>query len=94
MMMLVLENVREGFRGEISKWLLEPHAGVFVGNVSATVRDSIWGKAEAETRENRGAGLMIFSADTEQGFDMRLTGSPSRKIVDMEGIKLVSTIQS
>lgn len=94
MMMLVLENVREGFRGEMTRWLLELRAGVYIGNVSAAVRDRLWEKAVNETRENRGSGLLVFSADTEQGFDIRITGMPTRQIIDMEGIKLVSMMQT
>ena len=93
MIVLVLESVREGFRGEMTRWLLELRSGVFIGNVSASVRDRLWEKAVNETRENRGSGLIVFSADTEQGFDIRIMGMPTRQIIDMEGIKLVSMMQ-
>ncbi len=29
-------------RGDLSKWLQEVNTGVYVGNVSARVRDAIW----------------------------------------------------
>lgn len=92
MIVLVLECVREGYRGEVTRWLMELRAGIYAGNVSAAVRERLWNKTLKETEENGGSGLMLYSADTEQGFDMRMTGMPSRQIIDMEGLKLVSTI--
>ena len=34
MIIMILENVPVGLRGELSRWLIEPRAGVFVGHVS------------------------------------------------------------
>ena len=41
MIVMILENVPTSLRGELSRWLLEPRAGVFVGHVSARVRDKL-----------------------------------------------------
>ncbi len=88
MTVLILENVPTGFRGEITQWLLEVKVGVFIGNITATVRDRLWNKVKQET--DVGAGLIVYSAQTEQGFLMDMFNTPKRKVVDMEGIYLIS----
>lgn len=88
MTVLVLENVSSGFRGEITQWLLEVKAGVYVGNISAAIRERLWEKVKQ--RMDNGAGLIIYSAQTEQGFKIEMYNLPQRKVVDMEGIYLIS----
>ena len=87
MVVIVLERVPPGLRGELSRWLLEPRAGVFVGQVSAMVRDRLWQRLERTKRS--GGALMIHSADTEQGFMWRATGDTSRSLRDFDGLALV-----
>ncbi len=41
---MILEKVPVSLRGELTRWLIEPHAGVFVGHVNARVRDKLWEK--------------------------------------------------
>ena len=87
MMVLILESVPSGLRGEISRWLIEPKVGVFVGKVSAMVRDKLWQKA---CKSAKGGGVtIIYSTNNEQGFIIRSYGDTSRTIVDWEGILLV-----
>jgi len=86
MVALILERVPTGLRGEISRWMIEPKAGVFVGKLSAAVRDRLWEKAQRAAGE--GAGMMICGSNTEQGFDIHTFGDNSRSIVDMEGLWL------
>ena len=42
MVVMILENVSPSLRGELTRWLIEPHPGVFVGHVTARVRDLLW----------------------------------------------------
>lgn len=42
MVVIVLEKVPRGLRGELTRWLVELDTGVFVGQLSATVRDLLW----------------------------------------------------
>ena len=44
MIIMILEKVPVSARGELTRWLLEPRAGVFVGHVSAMVRERLWEK--------------------------------------------------
>lgn len=96
MVVLILERVPAKLRGELSRWMIEPRVGVFVGIMSALVRDKVWEKAcatcDAEREKdpkNRGGAVMITRARTEQGFAVRIHGDPSRELVDFEGVTLV-----
>ena len=37
-----------------------------------------------------GAALMIFSAQTEQGFQIVMHNQPERKVVDFDGLSLIA----
>jgi CRISPR-associated protein Cas2 len=87
MLILILEKVPVGLRGELTRWMLEPKAGVFVGTVSGMVRERLWEKVSKESRG--GSGLMIHSDNKEQGFSIRILGEPRRQVVDFEGLFLV-----
>ena len=87
MVVMVLEAVPAGLRGELSRWLIEPHAGVFVGHVSARVRDRLWKKC---CERSRGGGVVqIWSSNTEQRFRMRTYGDTRRQLVDFDGLQLI-----
>ena len=73
MVVLILERVPPGLRGELTRWLLEPRAGVFVGRISAAVRDRLWEKACGQSQA--GGCVLIHSSDNEQGFRIRSWGS-------------------
>lgn len=86
-MVLILERVPAALRGELTRWLLEPKAGVFVGRVSAMVRDRLW---EKTCRQAAGGGcVMIHASNTEQGFQIRSWGRTARVIENYEGLLLV-----
>lgn len=87
MVVIILECVSSSLRGELTRWMLEPKAGVFVGTMSAMVRDHLWELACA--RMGSGAGMMIHHADTEQGFAIRFWGKGSRLVEDFEGLQLI-----
>lgn len=89
MLVMVLEKVPRSLRGELTRWLLEPHPGVFVGHVSALVRDKLWEKCN---RQKQAGGVMqIWSTNTEQRFAMRKIGDLKREIAEFEGIWLIRT---
>ena len=88
MVLMVLEKVPASLRGELTRWMLELKAGVFVGTLSAMVRDKLWEKVCAKRKG--GGCLMVYSFNNEQGFDIRFWGETSRRVLDWEGLKLVS----
>lgn len=87
MVIFILEKVPASLRGELSRWLIEPKTGVFVGRVSALVRDLLWDKVCQESRS--GACLLIHTAAREQGFAIRTWGDTSREVVDFDGLSLI-----
>jgi CRISPR-associated protein Cas2 len=87
MIVMILEKVSVGLRGELSRWLIEPRTGVFVGQVSARVRDALWQKAI--TRKSGGGVIQIWNTNTEQGFMIRSSGDTSRNLVEVEGLQLI-----
>lgn len=89
MVVMILESVPPSVRGELTRWFLEPHAGVFVGKCSAVVRDRLWGVVRERLRG--GGATLIHSADTEQGYRIEFSGKNRRSVRDFEGLLLVSS---
>lgn len=87
MVVLIVERVSPSLRGELTRWFLEPKSGIFVGRVSAMVRDKLWEKACGQAKG--GSCLMIHVSDNEQGYRIRTWGNTSRSIQDFEGLFLV-----
>lgn len=79
MTVLIVERVKPSLRGEITKWLIEPRAGVFVGNIPAIVRDKLWQKVVSSSP--KGGAILIYNAPTEQGFTARIHGDTTRVTV-------------
>lgn len=88
MLVMVLENVPPSLRGELTRWLLEVRAGVYVGSVSATVRDLLWDKAVQHARSGR--CTQVFRAANEQGFRIRQHGETARRLVEIDGYQLIA----
>jgi CRISPR-associated endoribonuclease Cas2 subtype I-E len=67
-------------------WIGE--AGVYVGHVSRRVREMIWNTVIKGCGE--GNAVMVWSTNTESGFDFLTWGRNRHEPVEMDGIKLVS----
>ena len=87
MTIIVLERVPISLRGELTRWMLEIHAGVFVGALTALVRDLLW-EHICDTMRN-GAGALIYQSNSEQGFVMKTCGKTSRRLRDFDGLQLI-----
>ena len=87
MVVIVLEKVPLRLRGELTRWLVEPRSGVFVGHVNAMVRDRLWQKC----CNARGSGgvIQMWTTNNEQHFAIRMNGDTSRQIVELEGLQLI-----
>ena len=90
MVVMILERVTPSLRGELTRWLIQPHAGVFIGKVSARVRHLLWQKVQAS---GKGAGTMIYSDNTEQGFTAVSFGRPAKVFRDFDGLFLAKTLE-
>jgi CRISPR-associated protein Cas2 len=83
---MTLTDCPPGLRGHLTKWLLEIHSGVFVGQVNARIRESLWSRIEEMCKN--GNVVMVYSANNEQKMDFRVLGSTWEPI-DFDGIKLM-----
>lgn len=86
MVVLVLTACPSGLRGHLTRWLLEVSPGVFVGHVSARVRDLMWERVVELAKDGR--AIMIHTARGEQ----RLAFKVHRhdwKPVDLDGVQLM-----
>jgi CRISPR-associated protein Cas2 len=84
---MILEKVSASLRGELTRWLIEPHCGVFVGHVNAMVRQRLWEKCCKAAGD--GGVVQMWSTNTEQHFAMRLYGDTQRSLIELEGLQLV-----
>jgi CRISPR-associated protein Cas2 len=89
MVVFILQRVTPSLRGELTRWLVQPHTGVFVGTVSARVRQRLWERIGRSIKG--GAAVMIYPAATEQGFAIETGGRTKKAIEDFEGIALAKT---
>ena len=86
----VLENATEKLRGTLTRWMIEPKPGVFIGTLNAMVRDKLW--EMIPDHAPKGA-LMIYSCNNEQGYEMEIFGIPTRSIADLDGLQLIKIQQ-
>lgn len=88
MLVIVVENAAARLRGRLAVWLLEIRAGVYVGHYSRRVREMLWNTVTEGIEE--GNAVIVWTTNTESGFDFLTLGTNRRIPVDMGGIKLVS----
>ena len=86
MVVMILERVPVSLRGELTRWLIEPKTGVFIGTPSGMVRDRLWDMAVRGAKG--GSVMLLYSAQSEQGFLVRMYGDTSRDVRDWEGLLL------
>ena len=86
MIVLSVTDCPSGLRGDLSKWLLEINTGVYVGKVSARVREELWKRVKEHLKHGR--ATMVFSANNEQGMDFYVHNTTWHP-VDYDGLKLM-----
>ena len=74
-------------RGALSRWLIEPAPGLYVGTVSARVRDQLWSAVAQAV--NDGAAVLIHPDNNEQGFTIKTAGTRRREVIDFDGLQLI-----
>ena len=87
MVIMILEKVPAAVKGDLSRWLVQVRTGVYIGHVSARVRDKLWEKCVASRRA--GSIFQAWNTNNEQRFTMRMEGDNDREIIDWEGVQLV-----
>jgi len=88
---MVLEKVPQAMRGELTRWLIEVKTGVYIGHVTAMVRDRLWEKCTKDRKS--GVVFQAWSTNNEQHYNMRITQNSEREIVNWEGILLVRELE-
>jgi CRISPR-associated protein Cas2 len=86
--MMIVEKVPTSLKGALSRWLLEPKTGIFLGDPSARVRDELWKQAMTKTKGG-GSIIQIWTDDNPQGFSYRQYGVQERSFIDVEGMSLI-----
>ncbi|MGR6998796.1 type I-E CRISPR-associated endoribonuclease Cas2e [Yinghuangia aomiensis] len=88
MTMISTTAVPDHVRGALTRWMLEAAPGLYVGTLSAKVRDELWSAVAASIGE--GAALLAHPDTSEQGFALRTAGERRRVPVDFDGVMLVA----
>lgn len=86
MIVITLEKCPLALRGDLTKWLQEISPGVYVGQVSARVRDRLWDRVCSESKSGR--ATMVFTARNEQHYDFRVHNALWEP-VEYDGVKLM-----
>lgn len=88
MLVIVTESVPDRLRGRLGVYMIEIRAGVYVARLSRRVREMLWKQIEQEAGE--GNVVMVWSTNTECGYDFLTWGKNRRIPVEFDGLKLVS----
>ncbi|RTR06298.1 type I-E CRISPR-associated endoribonuclease Cas2e [Halomonas nitroreducens] len=87
MLVVVTEAVPPRLRGRLAVWLLEIRAGVYVGDVTKRVRETIWEQINALAEDGNVA--MAWASNHESGFEFQTYGVNRREPIDHDGLRLV-----
>ena len=88
---LRITAVPDHLRGYLSRFLVEYGTGLYVGNVSKRVAESLWTKAVDAAAE--GEIIMVTSSPrSEQGFNVQLHNARGKDVIDLDGVTLVKSI--
>ncbi|MBQ8514163.1 MAG: type I-E CRISPR-associated endoribonuclease Cas2 [Ruminococcus sp.] len=86
MIVITMSNCPPKLRGDLSLWLMEINTGVYVGQVNARVRESLWKRVCENLRD--GQATMVFTTNNEQHMEFCVHNT-SWKPVDYDGMKLM-----
>ncbi len=86
MIVVCVTNCPPGLKGDLSKWLCEVNTGVYIGKLSAKVREELWLRICDSIRT--GQATMVYSTNNEQGYAF-LTHNTTWIATDYEGITLM-----
>lgn len=75
-------------RGALSRWLTEPAPGLYVGSLSAKVRDHLWDQVTDAIDD--GAAVCVHPSDNEQRYVVKTAGQRRRRVHDFDGLQLIA----
>lgn len=73
-------------RGRLTRWLTQISPNLFVGKVSAMVRDELW---ERLCTLKSARLVQVWPAATEAGFLVRMHGDVERQVIDLDGLQFI-----
>ncbi|MGW2478068.1 type I-E CRISPR-associated endoribonuclease Cas2e [Streptomyces sp. NPDC001665] len=88
MIVISATAVPDHLRGALTRWHLEVTPELYIGTVSARVRDELWAAVTACTHD--GLAVLAHPADNEQGFQLRTAGTRRREPLDFDGLTLIT----
>lgn len=86
MIVIVVAACPVGLRGHLTRWLMEISTGVFVGHVTARVRDLLWVRVVDMVKTGR--AILVHTADNEQGMAFKVHNHDWEPI-DVDGLTLM-----
>lgn len=86
MIVVILSRCPQSLRGDLTKWLIEVDTLVFVGKITARIKDLLW-KRIVDSCED-GKATMVFESTNEQRFDFVSINSDWHPI-DCDGFRLM-----
>lgn len=87
MTVITLQNSTAALRGDLSKWMQEIATGVYVGNLNAKVRESLWKRVKDSV--GLGQATLTHYSRCELGYKI-YTYNSKRTIIDYDGLQLVN----
>ena len=88
MTVLATTAVPDHVRGALTRWMIEPTPGLYVGTLSARVRNELWSVVAASI--GPGAAVLLHPEANEQGFTLHTAGDRRRIPVDFDGLALIA----
>lgn len=86
MIVISISDCPAKIRGYLTRYVFEISTGVYVGMLSAKVRDLLWQRICENLRHGR--AVMVFNMNNEQGFDFKVWNT-TWKPVDFDGFKMM-----
>ncbi|MFD7641613.1 type I-E CRISPR-associated endoribonuclease Cas2e [Kitasatospora sp. NPDC059795] len=88
---LSMTAVPDHLRGALTRWLLEVTPQLYVGTISAKVREELWTSVSGCIAD--GVAVLVHPAANEQGFTLRTAGTQRRQPVDFDGLLLIAQVR-
>lgn len=89
MIVITITKTPPALRGDLTRWCQEIQTGVYVGDVSARVRDKLWDRVLKNI--GNGEATLVYNTNNEQGYAFRTTRM-SRQVVDLDGMLFVKHV--
>lgn len=88
MTVIATTAVPDHLRGALTRWMIEPTPGLYVGTLSARVRTELWTAVAASIGD--GAAVLLHPDANEQGFTLHTAGQRRRTPIDFDGLTLIA----